>query len=176
MLGWHLRCATTIPVLRLMVRNKGCPVSYETTYNAFRELIQEQPCFNEAMALLKKGREIKILLDGQHECALFYSQSAAQLEYRKAQNADIEFHVHTEAVRSLAGNRPMNMAQFGIAVVKQILAGNAKVHVISGMMSVMGGGYFKIIKSAGPEFMGYLAQHGFKNIAKLQGLISSLRK
>lgn len=151
-------------------------MSYETTYNAFRVLIQEQPCFSEALALLKKGREIRILLDGQHECALFYSQSAAQLEYRKAHSPDIEFHVHTEAVRSLSGHEPFNMAQFGIAVVKQILAGNAKVHVVSGIMSVLSGGYFKIVQSAGPEFMGYLAQHGFKNIAKLQGLISSLRK
>ncbi len=151
-------------------------MSYEVTYNAFRELIREQPCFNEALALLKKGREIRILLDGQHECALFYSQSAAQLEYRKAQDPDIEFHVSTEAIRSMQGLKALNMAQLGIIVVKQILAGNAKVHVVSGVLSVMRGGYFKIIQSAGPEFMGHLAQYGFKNIAKLQSLISSLKK
>lgn len=151
-------------------------MSYEATYNAFKELIKNQTCFNEALSLLKKGREIRILLDGEHECALFYSQSSAQLEYRPAKNPDIEFHVYTEAIRALGSAEPLNMAQFGIAVVKQILAGQVKIVVVNGVFSVLSGGYLKIVKSAGPEFMGYLAQHGIKNLSKLQSLISSLKK
>lgn len=151
-------------------------MSYEASFTALKELIQEQPSFHEALSLLKKGREIRILFDGQHECALFYQQSVAQLEYRPAQTPDIEFEIYPEALRMLKGKSPMNMAQLGIAIVKQVLAGSVKIHVLTGVLSVLSGGYFKIITSAGPEFMGYLAQHGLKNISKIQSLIASLKK
>ncbi len=151
-------------------------MSYENSWLALSNLVQSNPVFNQALVHLEKGREIRILLEGQHECALLFRDGAAQVENRKAQSPDIEFHVYPEALRVLAGQSTSSMAEFGTMVVKQILAGTVKVYTVSGLISVLRGGYLQIVTAAGPEFMGVLAQHGLKSLGKIQELVSALKK
>lgn len=146
------------------------------SWHALSELVQNHAAFSQALVHLKKGREIRILLEGQHEVALLYRDGHAVVENRAAVQPDIEFHVFPEALRQLSQAQSSTMAEFGIAVVKQILAGTIKVFVVSGLVSILRGGYLQIMTAAGPEFMGFLAQHGLKSLSKIHDVIQRLKK
>ena len=151
-------------------------MSEKTSFQALFALVKNQPVFADGLQHLKKGREIRIIIDGTKECALFYSNGSPQLEERSAEKPDIEFQLHTEAIRRISASNPATMAEFGILVIKQILAQTIQIRVCTGLISIVQGGYLKIITAAGPEFLGFLAKHGLSNIGKIQGLIKSLKK
>ncbi|MCB0406764.1 MAG: hypothetical protein KDD34_01095 [Bdellovibrionales bacterium] len=151
-------------------------MSHDTSFSVLKELIENQHLFSEALRQLKSGREIKVLIDGQHECALFFSQEHAILDDRPAKNPDVEFTISTEALRLLQSLKYSSLAELGVEIVKQIIVGNIQLRVCTGLLAILNGGYFKIIKLAGPEFMGFLAQNGLKNLNKIKSLVNTLRK
>lgn len=151
-------------------------MSSTSIFEPIRSFLESKPACQKAMQHLKPGVEIRILIDGQQECALFYDGSSPRLERRPAVHPDVEFNLSTAGIRQLMNHPGDNMAQLGIAVLKEICAGHIKVRVVSSIFNVLRNGYVGIIKEAGPEFIGYLAQHGFENIPKIISLMKSLKK
>lgn len=152
-------------------------MSYESSFQQLNALIEgKSVVFNKALSRLYSGAEIRILLEGQHECALTFSGQKTVVENRPARSPDVEFSVYPDAIRSLSSASGDDFARFGIEVVKQIIAGSIHVRVCGSLLRVMTGGYLGIIKEAGPDFMGFLAGHGLKNISKVVSLIKNLKK
>ena len=140
------------------------------------EKIVARPIFGPALRKLKTGTEIRILVDRQNEFALFHDGTSARIEERAARAPDVEYAISLEALRVLELHPGDNMAQFGIAVLEQVLAGGVQIRVCGSVMAVISGGYLNIIIAAGPDFYAYLSQHGVQNIGKITALFTSLRR
>lgn len=150
-------------------------MSKNTAFLKFESLIDSQPQFNDALKLLKKGREIQIILENCEPSALFYKNGKPQVEMRPALNPDIEFHIQEVAIDQIAAGKTPTMAALGILVVRQVTQRRVKIRVISGVFAIINGGYLKIIQTAGPEFMGFLGQYGLRSLAGIRKLIHSMK-
>ena len=151
-------------------------MSKSEIFSLTQAFIEENTACTEALAELKKGTEIRIILEGSIECACFYDGKRARLEKRLATNPDVEFHVLSEAIRRLTTLPGDNMAELGIEICREILAGNIEIRVISGALAIATKGYLSIIIAAGPDFMSFLAKHGFSSINKITQTIRNLSK
>ncbi len=134
------------------------------------------PIPKEALCHLKPGHEIRLLLDGREECALFYQQDQVFFEKRKAPTADVEFTVGPEAIRQLAHYTDESVGQFGITIIKEILLGHVQIRVSGSVMRILTGGYLNIIASGGPELLNFLTLYGLNNLSKIAQFIRSLKR
>lgn len=151
------------------------PVSYEDVLNDLRNSLLSKPVFAEGLRHLHKGAEIRLVIDERHEAALLFDGQKALLEDRPSPKADVEFSLSLDAVQVLTKHPGDDLAEFGIEVVKLILAGEVKVRVCGSVWNVLTKGYVGIIKEAGPDFMRFLAQHGLSSLGKISSLIKSLK-
>lgn len=149
-------------------------MSYQEILSELSKKVPQMPAFREALAHLG-SREIRVLLDGREECALFYSEGAAHFEARPAQNPDVEFSLSIESARSLLTESGQDMAEFGIAVVKQVMLGGIKIRLCNGILAILTGGYLGIVKAAGPDFLKFLALHGVSSLNRLISIIKSMK-
>ena len=150
-------------------------MSHRSIEEKFETLVQTQPAFNDALKLLKNGREIQILLEGGLPQALFYNGSHVVLEARAAQKPDIEFQISEAAIDEILSQEAPTMAAFGIIVVRQVATQKAQLRLLSSVFPVLTGGYLKIIQKAGPEFVGYLGQFGLKGVSGIRKFIQSMK-
>jgi hypothetical protein len=148
---------------------------YEEAIELVRQFIEEKPACSQALAKLKKGVEIRVLLDGKDELAIFHDGEKGRMEVRAASSPDVEFTVNTAAVQRLHGLSGDNMAKLGIEVVREIASGNASVRVCGSIFGVLRNGYLSIIKEAGPDFTKFLASYGLSSINKVIGVIKRLK-
>ena len=141
-----------------------------------RDFITLKPACNEALSQLKKGKEIRLILDGKMECACFNTGTGAGIEQRPATNADVEFKINSEAVRRLAEIPGENLADTGVEVLREVLADNIEVKLVGSVKNVLTDGYVNIMRKAGPDFFAFLAQKGLTNIFKVIGYIKKMKK
>jgi hypothetical protein len=141
---------------------------------AVLQRIAGKPVFAKALPLLKPGTEIALRFEDRIDFALFYKDGSSQVAERKAR-ADLEFLISAEAVRILEQSAGDQMAQFGIEVMEQILAGRMKVRVTGSFWRVATGGYLQIILAAGPDLLSYLTTHGLSSSYKIIEYIKSLK-
>lgn len=151
-------------------------MSFNDAFQAAHNFFTTKTASKDALRHLKKGHEIRLLLDAREECALFFQAGQVVLEQRPCPVADVEFTIGPEAIRLLSTHAGESVAQLGIDIVKEVVAGNVKIRVCGSILRVLTGGYLGIITSGGPEFMGYLATHGLTSIGKITKLIRSLKK
>lgn len=140
---------------------------------ALEELVTK-PVFKSALGHIA-GRELALSYEGRAEFALFLKDGVARVEERAAKNCDVEFVFKAEALRQLGRAEGQHLASFGIAVMEQVLAGQLKLRVRSGIWQLATGGYVQLILAAGPELMTFLAQHGITNSKKIIDLMRSLK-
>lgn len=150
-------------------------MSYEDAINDLRSSLLSKPVFAEGLRHLKKGTEIRVIVADRHEAALFFDGQKAQLEERPARSPDVEFSLSPDAIAFLKDLPGEDLAEFGIEVVKQILAGTVKVRVCGSVLNVLTKGYLGIIKEAGPDFLRFLAQHGLTGVSKIAAFIKNMK-
>jgi len=148
-------------------------MSYSEALEILSTTVQK-PAFAQALKNLREGREIALRIENRFDFAVFFKDGLVQVEERSAQG-DVQFSLSSEAVRALSAHPADNMAAFGIAIMEQIAQGAASVRVTGSMWRVMTDGYLKIIVSAGPDFMSYLAKHGLSSMDKIVKVIRSLK-
>ena len=151
-------------------------MSYDDAFARMKDFFENKPAATLAIKKLKKGEEISLVIDNQMRWALFNDGGQSRLENRPANNPTVEFQLNPEAVRRFETAPGDNMAQFGIEVVKEVVAGHVKIILLGKVWTVMTGGYLGIILEAGPEFAAYLAQHGITNLGKIKGVIKAMKK
>ncbi len=151
-------------------------MSFEEAFQITHNFFTSKPACKDSLRHLKKGHEIRLFLDDRVECSLFFEAGQVVLEQRPSPKADVEFRLSPEAIRILDNLPGDSVAQLGINIIKEVIAGNVKIRVCGSLLRVLSGGYLAIITSGGPEFMTYLASHGLTNIGKITQLIRSLKK
>ncbi|MCB0385272.1 MAG: hypothetical protein KDD43_07750 [Bdellovibrionales bacterium] len=151
-------------------------MSFEDAFHVVHSFFTTKPAAKDALRHLKRGHEIRLLIDGRTECALFFEAGQVAFEQRPCPKADVEFSIGPEAIRLLSTHSGESVAQLGVDIVKEIIAGNVKLRVCGSILRILSGGYLAIITSGGPEFMGYLASHGLTSLGKITSLIRSLKK
>lgn len=155
---------------------KGVPMPSSDPFSIVHLFFTTNPTPREALRHLKSGHEIRLLLDGREECALFYQQDQVFFEKRKVPTADVEFTVGPEAVRQLANYSDGSVGQFGITVIKEILLGHVQIRVCGSVLRIFTGGYLKVIASGGPELLSFLSLYGLNNLSKIAKFIRSLKR
>jgi len=84
--------------------------------------------------------------------------------------------VNSEAIRRLSEFENEGLTQIGVEFLKQISAGQMKINIKSSMSKIALGGYLKIIKVAGPDFINTLSSYGFSQMGQIMSLIKSLKE
>jgi hypothetical protein len=124
--------------------------------------IAAKPVFATALPLLKSGAELALRFDDRIEFALFWRDGQAHVEERTAQ-AEVEIAFSGEALRQLRADPAEHLASFGLALSEQILAGQMQVRVRGPVWRLATGGYWQIFALAGPEFLKWIAQSGWRH-------------
>ena len=145
-------------------------------FNLTREIIEQKTVFTKALKHLAPGTEIRVLLEGGSENALFFANGRPQLESRLSPHADVEFVLSYRALENLKSATGDDMGEFGILVAKQIMAGEIKLKVCGKVRHVLTRGYLTIVREAGPSFGKYLAQNGLTHLPKIISVIKKLKK
>ena len=130
------------------------------------EFFANNPKCSEALEQLKSGVEIKLNFEHKDEAALFYNDGL-ELIHRKANNYDVEFIIHLEALRQLHAKKNLNISEVGIEFLKQVLLGHAEIKIHGNILNILSNGYIKIIKLAGPDFLNFLSEHGLGSLQKI---------
>lgn len=151
-------------------------MSKSELFQVTKMFIEEKPAVAEALMELRQGTSIALLLDGKLEAYCFYSDEKAHLVEGTAPQSDVLFEVSTEAMRQLAALPCDHLAETGIEIVRQIVAGNVKIQLTGPSKNILTKGYLNIIKKAGPDFLNFLAQYGLKNMFKIIATIKKLRQ
>lgn len=140
-----------------------------------KKFIEEKPACKEALMELKNGISLEISLEDRIDTHCFYKDGKAHLEMGKALRSDVRFVVNAESVRRLANAPCDNLAQTGIEISREVLAGNIKLQITSSAKNILTNGYLNIMKKAGPEFFSFLAEYGLKNILKIIAYIKKMK-
>lgn len=130
----------------------------------------------EALRHLREGVEIGIVIGGTVTCALFRQGDAIIVERREARNPDFVFSLQPETVSVLANQTKDEIGDVGLAVIKEMLAGDIRVQMPGGLFSVLRGGYVDVVLSGGAPVMKMLSQMGLGSPAKILGLFKNLRR
>ncbi len=62
-----------------------------------------------------------------------------------------------------------------LEVLKQYIAGEIRIQVAGGLLSILKNGYLGIVKEAGLPFAKFLAEHGVSNLSKIPEIIKKLK-
>lgn len=150
------------------------PTHSDEVFENLQQFVANHPEFNEAFSSLSRSAEISVFI-GEIQGVLKSVDKSVKLLAEPAKKADVEFVFSEAAALELSQTNPNGMGTLGIEVLKLIAADKIKVRVIGKAFNVLTGGYLSIVKKAGPEFMGFLANKGFKSIGKITQLIKSLK-
>jgi len=129
----------------------------EELFEKAQKFFNQNPSCAKALKELKPGVEILIHLAGKTKCSLSYKNDELIFTSEPAKNYDVEFKLKSEALRRLSEKTNLSMAEVGIEVVKEVLMGHIEIVKHSGIFNFLKNGYLNIIRSAGPEFLGFLA-------------------
>ena len=147
----------------------------DDAFETLKRFFETAPASHEAIGALKKGSEIAVSIGGAIDCALFQEGGRAKIEKRPARRPDFAFTVRPETVYVLAKEPSAEIADVGIAVMKEILAGNVSVRMTGNILSVLSGGYLEILKRGGSKFAATLAAHGLVSANRVMAAIKKMR-
>ena len=128
-----------------------------------------------ALANLRENLEVGVVIGDMVPCAIFRQGTAVIVEKRPALKPDFIFKLEPQTVTILAETDD-DIAEIGLAILKEILAGDVHLEMPGGLMSVLRGGYIDVITSGGAPVMKMLAQSGLTSPAKIVGFFRKLRR
>ncbi len=147
----------------------------EDAYQMLEKFFTTREAPRLALAHLKENLEVGILIGGMVPCAIFRRGTTVHVERRDARNPDFIFKLEPRTVTVLAEQTPDDIAEIGLSVLKEMLAGAIRLEMPGGLLSVLRGGYLEVIASGGAPIMKMLAQIGLNSPAKIVGFFRKLR-
>lgn len=144
-------------------------------FEKLKAFIESSPATKAPMQYLKEGVEIGLVIADSLQLALHQENGLPVLEQRVARSPDVIFYLKPEAVDVLCAKPAEDTGQFGIAVVKEILAGSIRVTVPGPLFNLLKNGYLGIIRSGGEKFLTFLTQFGLTTFSKLPTLLKKLK-
>jgi hypothetical protein len=143
-------------------------------YLLVKDFLENKPASHEVVTSLRDGVEIGLTIDSL-ECAYLQEEGRPRLEERAPKNPDVVFVISPDAAETLVKNSGTDVGEFGVEVLKQVLAGEVKIRVPGSTLRIMKNGYLGIIKKGGKTFMKYLASNGVSSLSKIPGIIKNLK-
>ncbi len=147
----------------------------QDSFQTLKSFFESREAARQALAAIKENVEIGIVIGGIVECALYRRGDQPVVEQRPARDPDVIFHILPESVEILSSQTKDQIADIGIAILKEILAGNIRVEVPGRLWNLMKRGYLDVIKKGGAPVAAFLAHHGFTNVSKIITTIKKLR-
>lgn len=124
-------------------------VSAEQSFQTLKQFFETRRAPELALRYLNPAVEIGITIGDSVECALFYQNGKPRLEERPAQNPDFIFSIRPETVVVLTERTRDEIGDIGANVLKEMLAGNISMRVVSGPLKLLKHGYLEMIRLAG---------------------------
>lgn len=155
--------------------NQQSAQNSDDVFNSLKEYFETKAAPRIAISCLKPGVEIGVIISSQVDCAIINSGGLPVVEKRMAVNPDFLFHIEAETLQTLAQLSGDDVAEVGISVFKELLAGHLKVEFKSNIWSILSNGYLDMIKTGGKTFADHIAAFGFTNLLKLSAMIEKLK-
>jgi hypothetical protein len=144
-------------------------------FQTLKSFFETRNAARQALGSLKEGVEIGVVIGGSVECALFRQGESPVVENRPAHKPDVVFQIRPESVYVLSQSTKDEIGDVGVAVLKEVLAGNIKIQVPGGIFNLMSRGYLDIIRKGGAPVAAFLARHGFSSVSKIISAIKRMR-
>jgi hypothetical protein len=128
-----------------------------------------------ALGNLRENLEVGVIIGDMVPCAIFRQGGSVIVEKRKAENPDFIFRLEPQTVTILS-QTPDDIAEIGLAILKEMLAGDIHLQMPGGLLSVLRGGYLEVISSGGAPVMKMLGHLGLSSPAKIVGFFRQLRR
>lgn len=151
-------------------------MSADDAFNTMKAYFEGRPAARQALRYLKEGVEVGISIGGMIDCALFQREGAPVVEKRPAENPDVVFQIRPESIYVLNNQPSEDVGDIGIAILKEMLAGNISLRVTGGVFEIVRNGYLEIIREGGTRVSAWLATHGMTSVAKIITTIKSLQR
>jgi hypothetical protein len=155
--------------------DEGEVMAVKTTFEKLKTFLESKPASQKAIVHLKKNVEVGVVIGNQIECAYFHRDGAPVLEERPAKNPDVIFYLKPETVEILCQNTGEDVGEFGVAVLKEYMAGGVRIKVPGSLLAITMNGYLGIIKEGGATFMKFLAMHGVSSLSKIASIVKNLK-
>ncbi|MGE3973640.1 MAG: hypothetical protein AB7F59_03850 [Bdellovibrionales bacterium] len=146
-----------------------------TTFEKLKAFLESKPASQKSVKHLKKNVEVGVVIGNQIECAYFHRDGQPVLEERPAQKPDVIFYLKPETVEILCQHPGEDVGEFGIAVLKEYMAGGVRIKVPGSVLSITMNGYLGIVKEGGATFMKFLAMHGVSSLSKIASIVKNLK-
>lgn len=150
-------------------------MSTEIAFQALNEFFTQRKAPQLALRPLRENVEIEVRIGGSLICAVFRRDDLIQVERREAIRPDFVFHIQPETVEVLAKGTKDEVADIGINVIKEMLAGTIRVERKTGLGALLTRGYLEVIASGGPAIARYLGSIGFSSPTKIIALFKNLK-
>ena len=147
----------------------------EDAFDALKTFFETQPASRKALGTLQDGVEIAVSIGGAVDCALFQRDGQPKVERRAALKPDFSFTIRPESVYVLSKQPAEEVGEVGVAVFKELLAGNISVRMTGGLMSVLSHGYLNMLKAGGAKFAAALAANGLNGVSRIMAALKKLR-
>jgi hypothetical protein len=141
-----------------------------------KSFFTEREAARVSLGKLRENVEIEIVIGGMVTCALFRQGADIRVEKRSAQKPDFIFRLEPQTVTILAHQTRDDIADIGLAIIKEMLAGSIKVEMPGGLMTVLRDGYIDVVFSGGAPITAKLGQIGLSSPLKIVDLFRSLRR
>ncbi len=151
-------------------------MSADDAFMKLKDYFESRPAAKTALGALREGVEIGLNIGGIVDCALYQKAGQPFVERRAAVNPDLVFNIRPESIDVLCGQLSDDIADIGIAVFKEILAGSIQINLVGSFLNFIRNGYLEIIKRGGARFSTYLATVGFTTFGKITAAIKKMRK
>ncbi len=150
-------------------------MTQDDVFEKLKNYFETRSAARWALGLLKPGVEIGLVIGNQIDCAIFNKDSGPCVEKREAQNPSFVFHVKPESIETLANSKSDDISEVGINIFTEIISGNIRVEIKSGLKEILNGGYFEVLKSGGQKLSSFLTTQGAMSMMKLIAFIDKMK-
>ena len=109
----------------------------DDAFGALKAYFETRDAAKKALSALREGVEVAVSIGGAVEAALFQRGGQPMVEQRAAKNPDFSFTIRPETIYVLSKQHSDDVGDVGVAILKEILAGNISVRVTGGLMSIL---------------------------------------
>lgn len=148
----------------------------DETFQTLKSDLESNSTYEKALRHLKEGVEIEIIIGGDTQASLFRREGRTLVENREASNPDVIFHIKPETVFVLKNAETKEVSDLGVAILKEILAGNITMKVPGSLWNLTNNGYLLMIKEGGSKFLEQLTFYGVTSMSKLTQLVEKMKK
>lgn len=151
-------------------------MSAQDAFQTLKSFFETRQAARQALGSIREGVEIGVVIGQTVDCALFRQGAQPVVEQRAAQNPDVIFHIKPETVYVLSQQTKDEIADVGVNIFKEILAGNIQIRVPGRFTNILSNGYIDILRKGGAPVTAFLARNGLGSVPKILSAIKQMKR